>query len=58
VGDTGKSATPGQAARASAFADPIHLNVFRVGDLLVKATDPAQESVTTESMKRYLHFPD
>ena len=56
--DAEKGATPSPVARTTAFTDPIHLSVFRIEDLLRDATDPRKrDSVTYDSMRRYLDFP-
>ena len=55
MGDTEKSATPGGVTRASIFADPTHLNVLRIENLVRTATDPSfTNSVTYDSIRRYL----
>ncbi|MBV8213984.1 MAG: AAA family ATPase [Verrucomicrobia bacterium] len=55
MGDTEKSATPGGVTRASMYADPTHLNVLRIENLVRTATDPSfKNSVTYDSIRRYL----
>jgi len=56
--DPEKSATPGGESRVRVFADPVHLNVFRIQELLLAATDPMRRnSVTYDMMARYLNLP-
>lgn len=57
-GDPEKAATPGGDARVSVFADPVHLNVFRIQELLRASTDPMRRnSVTYDILARYLDLP-
>jgi hypothetical protein len=57
--EAGISPTPGGEPSANLFADPIHLNVFRIQELLRDATDPtkAPNLVTYASIRRYLDLP-
>lgn len=50
--------TPGSAKRVPAYADPIHLNVFRVEDLIRQGCDAsARNSISPEQIARYLELP-
>ena len=52
------AATPRSAPSVSLFADPIHLNVFRIKDLLREGTDAMKRnSVSYDKIMRYLKLP-